>query len=161
WRPFASANVGGNGPYRQQASAGAGQDEAPRQQAEVLALCPRPFHPDGGSGGSGWQVSGRGGTGGRVGGPGESAGEEVPVWPGRGLLPWLLVAWWPAEVGAAAPPARLSLLQRLQWAQRNLLLQRAQSQANAGKIDEAIAAAQKALSLERALVGGVSGKGLL
>jgi CHAT domain-containing protein/tetratricopeptide (TPR) repeat protein len=76
------------------------------------------------------------------------------------LLPLLLVLFCPAGGRSAAPPARLTSPQQQQWEQRNQLLRKAQSQAKAGQLDEAISSLQTGLQLERRLLGGVSRRGL-
>jgi tetratricopeptide (TPR) repeat protein len=76
------------------------------------------------------------------------------------LLPLLAALFLSAEC-KAAPPARFTPAQSKRWTQRNQLLQRANVLLRDGQSDEAAAAVQKALKLERAIFGGVSGNGVV
>jgi tetratricopeptide (TPR) repeat protein len=63
-------------------------------------------------------------------------------------------------VHAAAPPARLTLAQKEQVTQGERWLRRAETHSRAGAIDEAIAALQKGLALERSVFGQVQASSL-
>jgi CHAT domain-containing protein/tetratricopeptide (TPR) repeat protein len=69
---------------------------------------------------------------------------------GLALVVGLLLA---VALPAAAPPPRLTPAQREQLVQRNRWLQQALALFRGGKMDEAIAAIQKGLALERAVFG--------
>jgi CHAT domain-containing protein len=69
------------------------------------------------------------------------------------LAGFSLLTLHPDQAEAAAPPARLTAAQRERLALRDRWLQRATIRYAAGQIDEAIAGTQKAMTLERAVLG--------
>jgi tetratricopeptide (TPR) repeat protein len=78
----------------------------------------------------------------------------------QGILAVLLALGCLVQVQGAAPPARLTAAQAQQLRQRNRWLQRATTRHAGGQINEAIAAIDKALALERAVQGSVGSAAL-